>query len=470
MASNKVTTESHNENAITLAAALGLSQEQASKLLNLTVLVTAHEGDPIGLQFAQEVSDLLVRTVDTVASTYVEHTNVEIVIGVAKPRTNATAIYVSLDEQRAVISSHPCATSASQYAPKIFHLIAACYTSAMSLYFATGSQLPSGIQDPLKIIFADFGIDPASVEQPVDIGHAYLAGAGAIGNGLLWAARHLNFYGQLEIVDDDDVSSGNLNRQVWFDTDDIGQPKAARLVKRAQNAFPNLKLVPRQQRLQDLQEHNHDAWLARLIVAVDSRRARRSLQREIPGEVFDASTTDIREVVVHYHKQPNLYACLSCIYEQDEEETTRERHIADHLGVSIEEVKTERISDASAEAIVRRFPKLSGAAIAGTAYDSLFKTLCAEGELKDVSDNRVVAPFSFVSVLAGSLLALELVRRLGHGHRDTGFNYWRLSPWHEPLPRRRALRPKQSNCEFCDEPILVKLATRFWENKETSRA
>jgi molybdopterin/thiamine biosynthesis adenylyltransferase len=470
MASNKVTTESHNENAITLAAALGLSQEQASKLLTLTVLVTTQDGDLIGLQFAQEVSDLLVRTVESVTSTHVDHPNVEIVIGVTKPRTNATAIYVSLGEERAVISSSPCATSPCQHAPKIFHLIAACYASAMSLYFATGSQLPSGIQDPLNIIFNDFGVDPATVEQAIDIGHAYLVGAGAIGNGLLWAARHLNFHGRLEIVDDDDVSPGNLNRQVWFDTDDIGQPKASRLVERAQSAFPNLKLVPREQRLQSLQERNQDAWLARLIVAVDSRRARRSLQREIPGEVFDASTTDIREVVVHYHKQPNPYACLSCIYEQDEEETTRERHIADHLGVSIEEVKTERISQASAEAIVMRFPKLSAAAIVGTAYDSLFKTLCAESELKDVSDNRVVAPFSFVSVLAGSLLALELVRRLGPGHADTSFNYWRLSPWHAPLPRRRSLRPKQLNCEFCNEPILVKLATRFWENKEKNHA
>ena len=30
---------------------------------------------------------------------------------------------------------------------------------------------------------------------------------------------------------------------------------------------------------------------------MDSRRARRELQNELPAEVFDASTTDIREVV-----------------------------------------------------------------------------------------------------------------------------------------------------------------------------
>ena len=30
------------------------------------------------------------------------------------------------------------------------------------------------------------------MSQPVLLGRAYLAGAGAIGNGLLWAARHLD--------------------------------------------------------------------------------------------------------------------------------------------------------------------------------------------------------------------------------------------------------------------------------------
>ena len=45
-------------------------------------------------------------------------------------------------------------------------------------------------------------------------------------------------------------------------------------------------------------------------------------------------------------------ACLSCIYEADEEELTREKHIAQHLGVSVEDVRTDRISESAAEHIV----------------------------------------------------------------------------------------------------------------------
>ena len=238
--------------------------------------------------------------------------------------------------------------------PSILALLTACYGAAATLYHATAGILPFELPDPLVVRFAEIGIDMKALSQPVDLGVSYLAGAGAIGNGFLWAARYLDFRGRLHIVDDDDVTSGNLNRQVWFGPDDIGQPKADRLACHAQIHFPRLTLVPRKVRLQDLPEKSTEPWLRRLIVAVDSRRARRKLQNEFPGEVFDASTTDIREIVLHYHRAPTDHACLSCIYEPDAEETSREQHIAEHLGVSVEEVRSERISAAAALVIGKR--------------------------------------------------------------------------------------------------------------------
>jgi hypothetical protein len=44
------------------------------------------------------------------------------------------------------------------------------------------------------------------------------------------------------------------------------------------------------------------------------RRARRSIQADMPLEIFDASTTDVTAVAAHHHRQPTGYACLSCIY------------------------------------------------------------------------------------------------------------------------------------------------------------
>lgn len=465
MSSNLLTAEARRENAAALAAALGLSLDDAAQALDLEIAVTADATDAVGQQIASHVVAVLSRTVRRVSPDQTEgDVAAELVIGAALPRTSGFKVRLDVREDLAIIATTAHAGAACAVIHPIFCLLTACYASAAVLHYALGSASAFGVPDPLVIRFEELGVDPASLAQPIDIEHGYMAGAGAIGNGFLWAARHLDFAGRFEIVDDDRVSSGNLNRQMWFDSDDLTLPKAERLALKAQPFFPHLKLVPRQCRLQDLPDKSAGPWLRRLIVAVDSRRARRQLQNEFPREVFDASTTDIREVVVHHNVQPTDYACLSCIYEPDAEELTREQHVADHLGISVEEVRTERISPAAAQTIVRKVPGLSADALIGTAYDTLFKKLCVEGRLRTQMGRTVVAPFAFVSVLAGILLALELVRRLGQGTAARDFNYWRVSPWHPPFGRRRVMRARQPECEFCGKPILRKVNESLWRN------
>lgn len=466
MSANPLTPEARRENAAALAAALGLGVEKAAEALDVAVAITANPTDPIADEFAAEIGALLGRTVREVWIQDVRTTPAaELVIGSAPARTQGPKLYLSITREQATLSRTAGVLHLCQPVHGLLRVIVACYASAALLDRALGSHVPFGLPDPLVLRFDTLGLDPADLSQPVDIGQTYLAGAGAIGNGFLWAARHLDLHGQLEIADDDRVDSGNLNRQVWFGTDDIDLKKVERLVLKAQPFFKSLKLLPRAVRIQDLPEKSSGPWLRRLIVAVDSRRARRQLQNEFPGEVFDASTTDIREVVVHYNRQPTTDACLSCIYEPDGEELSREQHISDHLGVSVEEVRSERISAVAAAAIVDRFPALVNLNLIGVAYDTLFKKLCAEGMLTTNTGRTLTAPFGFVSVLAGSLLAVELVRRLGRGRSDRDFNYWRVSAWHAPLARRRMLRPRQPECAFCDSPILRQVNARLWSGQ-----
>lgn len=458
-----LTAEAQHENAATLAAALGLGLGKAAKLLDFTVVITVNPADIVAAALALDVSELLSRTVQAVSiNTTPTAPIAELVIGDARPRTESRKLFLSIGCRNATLTRMSMPSRACQPIHGLWCSIVACYACAAMLDCALDRELPFGLPDPLVLSFDALGVDPLDLGKTIDIGHAYLAGAGAIGNGLLWAARHLDLRGRLEIVDDDHVDSGNLNRQVWFGTEDIDLKKVDRLVLKAQPFFPKLALIPRPQRLQDLSEKSAGPWLRRLIVAVDSRRARRRLQNELPGEVFDASTTDIREVVIHYHRQPTMYACLSCIYESDEEELSREQHVADHLGVSVEAVRSERIGVAEATVIIKRFPALADVDLIGTAYDTLFKRLCGEGLLRTAAGRRIVAPFAFVSVLAGALLALELVRRLGSGDSDRAFNYWRVSAWHPPLSRRRVLRSRQPRCQFCGSETLQRVNAQLW--------
>lgn len=463
MAANCLTPEAQRENAMALASALGVSHGEAAEALDLRILITSNPEDLTGQQISKEIVELLSRTVQrTLTQQSGEDVAAEIIIGSATSRTVGRTIYLDVLDDRMVISQSARHGRTCTPIPGILRLLVACYASAVALNCALGNALLGEQSDPFVLKYDQLGIDWTSVSKPIELGRTFLAGAGAIGNGFLWAARHLNFRGQLDIVDDDAVSSGNLNRQIWFNRNDIGLPKVHQLAKKAEGHFQYLTLVPRQCRLQDLPEKSAGAWLRRLIVAVDSPRARRELQNEFPREVFDASTTDIREVIIHYNVQPTTKACLSCIYERDDKEISREQHIADHLGVSLEDVRSSRISACAAQSIAAKFPELAACDLIGVAYDTLFKNLCAEGQLHTMADKTIFAPFSFVSVLAGTLLALEIVRRLGTGNDFQDFNYWRVSPWYPLQSRKQINRQRQPGCEFCGNDLLRKVSKDLW--------
>ena len=460
MRSDHLTPEARAENAAMLAAALGLNVTEAAEALSFDVAVTVDPADNVASTIATEFVQIFRRTVRSIETNGNYNAScLEVVIGNVASRSDLKKLFVSVAGRQVTIGDSQTEMRCPQM-PHIFSVLVACYACAAALQRALDGRLPFNMASQLVIPLDEFGVNEKSFNAPVNIEKAYLAGAGAIGNGFLWAARYIDIHGEIYVADDDVVSPGNLNRQIWFTKEDLDEPKADRLVLHAQPFFQNLKLIPRRKRLQDLREDG--PWLRRLIVAVDSRRARREIQNEFPGEVFDASTTDIREVVVHHHKQVTEHACLSCIYEADPEETSREAHIAEHLGVSVAEVRQERISDQAANQIAQHIPKLDKRAIVGIAYDTLFKQLCGEGELKSLEGRRIVAPFAFVSVLAGALLVLEVVRNLGAGVSRKDHNYWRVSPWHPPLRRRQQLRPKQSGCEFCGNSTLTQINLKLW--------
>lgn len=460
---SNLTPEARHENALALAAAAGVSTSRAAELLNISVLITHDPSNSQDAQLASETCALLRRTLQSVmAEDGGSAATIELVLGSANPRSEATKVFAALEAEGLVIGTLPLPlTNREARAASILILLSACYLSAAILHRALGKFLPYAMPEPFILRFSELGIERAAFDLPVNLGRSYQAGAGAIGNAILWAGRHVDLRGELVIADDDVVDSGNLNRQVWFSQADLGLPKAVQLVHHAQPSFSRLKLIPEVRRIQDLPQKTEGPWLSRLLVAVDSRRARRELQSEIPGEVFDASTTDIREVVSFYAREPSDLACLSCIYSPDQEEHSREHHIAEHLGVSVSEVRTERISRDAATRIVQRYTNLDVAGVEGVSYDTLFKRLCSENELRSSDGQRIVAPFAFVSCLAGTYLVLDLIRRLtGAGNDD--FNYWRLSAWHPPLARRRELRRKQSDCMFCGNVTLSDIASKLW--------
>lgn len=445
------------ENARTLAAALGIGEEQAAELLNIAALVTASTEAGAGA-VASEVLAILSRTFSDVGAETTQAPAVEIVIGAAEPRSDAPVVWVTCDGDTVRIST--IRPERLQFA--MLHgaliVVVACYVCSAAAAVAIPGL--AATRNTIEFSLSDLALPERMWTEQVELDATYLAGAGAVGNGFIWALRHFRVGGQLDLVDPDDASSGNLNRQVWFDEEDVGKPKAKRLALRAQPYFPDLALKHHKSELQELKSKTDPRWLKRLIVGVDSRRVRRHLQGELPREVYDASTTGIQEVVLHFNRQPNTLACLGCVYHETPRERAREEHVAEALGVTANEVATGRISPDAAARIGARYGR-DGKAIEGMAYDSLFKELCSEKALM-VEGQQVLAPFAFVSVLAGALLAIEMVARLVDGSRADRFNYWRVSPWHAFQVRQRHVRGRNHACEICGQSHIQAVCQELW--------
>ncbi|MBY5710108.1 ThiF family adenylyltransferase [Rhizobium leguminosarum] len=439
------------ENAMMLASILGIDEGEAASRLEKTILITTN-----GLVngWAREIQELLQRTVRITLDSRVP-ANLELVLGQATPQTSLPCLYAAYDERGVTVAAN--FAKRFGHAHPLFAYIGAIAVAAASLSTVIGeTSLPSAPL-PLEIDFNEVGVPAEFLNQEFDLSGAVLIGAGAVAHGFLRACRFLNMTGELTIVDPKKVGAGNPNRCLFLDESDVGQDKALALRARAQSDFQNLRLTSFVGEYREFVKQHGPSSTA--IVTVDSRRARRKIQSELPGRVFDASTTDIQAVVIHSHRQPNPYACLSCIYKHIPDEIARERSIADGLGVDLQTVKEAFISEDAAARICRSHPGLRPEGLVGMAYDSLFKQLCGEHALRTREGKQVLAPFAFVSMLAGVLLACEFVRSEGD---LANTNYWTVDPWRAPIARLRRLRPRLVDCEFCSKPSVDRAALELW--------
>ncbi len=448
------------ENELTLANLLGISPQLAETLLNIEIFLNIDQKSVLAKSIGGEIEKILSRTINR-AGTVPGKPVLEIVIGDTKPTTTAALLYVNFINNEFRISQKPYGFSEAPV-HKLLLLIVACYASALALRKALN---PDDIQGDDEIILNFkklFTYDLGQLDSDVDVGKIFLAGAGAIGNAFLYGLSFLNVRGELIISDFDAVSDGNLNRCIWFEPQDTGKNKATVLKERAQSFFPHLQIVDYTSALNTIADRKENPkWLSKLIVAVDSKRVRRSLQSEVPGEVFDASTTGVEEIVFHFHKRPLVdNACLSCIYYLESDEMAHEKHIAETLSVSIDEIRSGQVTSEASRKIIERYPDLQGRNLIGLSYDTLFKELCGQYKSELAEGAQVLAPFSFVSILAGAILALETFFRIKSGSHK--YNYWRLNPWRNPLPDLKRNYPKNPKCDFCGDEVKNKTANQIW--------
>lgn len=445
------------ENERTLRSLLGV--EGPDTVLDATAAVTYEDAE--AAVAADFTARLLGRTLARVEVNRLNAAAVEVVVGRARPKTSAPRVYLTSTGSTVGVSREQ-PVGAFRTVHPIFALIGACHAAAAGVSTLAGNRARRTFHDPIEFVIADLVRDNTNFALRRQFGRTYLAGAGAVGNAFLLGLSTFDVEGEVHVVDPDAVSAGNLNRSIWFEPSDVGDSKVAALVRRARSSLPGVTLIPRPCRLQEVEERSAGPWLERLVIGVDSRRARRRLQDEQPRDVFDASTTGIDEVVLSFASAPAEMACMGCVYPPDAVEDAHEAHVASVLGVNGGDVREHLVSSQAATAITARYPQLSVEQVEGLAYDTLFKQLCSAGELKLDEERQVLAPLAFVSALAGAYLALEFFLRVGSSDPSASFNYWRASPWASPVLALRGQRPRRDGCECCGRASVRATVRNLW--------
>jgi len=286
------------------------------------------------------------------------------------------------------------------------------------------------------------GPGPAEVQAVLDFG---LAGVGAVGVAVLhtlWACEGLA--GRAVIADDDPegVEETNLNRYVLFDRRHIDLAKASTAAA-IYGGPGQLRVDPVDGRYD---RDNIDNPAPRVLLsAVDGNESRHALQQGFaPGAAFGGSTQGLRAEVTRCGP-PGEGPCLACFNPVDDEVPDTVRRSA------IRKLDDSRLAQLAAR-IGSDPDRLKAWAASG---DCGLISAEALGHLKADDEPQALFSVGFVSVMAGVMLAAELVRQAvgdepGGAWQSVKFQFQRPDA---PINgRRRGQRPDRS-CAVCNDAI-----------------
>jgi hypothetical protein len=208
-----------------------------------------------------------------------------------------------------------------------------------------------------------------------------------------------------DIVDGDPVSTTNLNRYVLFSLTDRGSLKVERaaelLVRGGDRPF---NLVPRPVWWSEHQRALNGTPIPLLVSAVDTNVIRHQLQDALPGVLLGGSTHGLRAEVNRYDLSDGRSRCLKCFNprEMKEEDALLQRRLLGLDGPALlREAEDRGIVPDRLHAYLNDLRRggTGCAYLAGPELDKLRR-----------HDGEGGFAVSFVSGLAGTLLATQLIR------------------------------------------------------------
>ena len=264
------------ENERMLARLVGISEEEAAQRLAFKVRVRACDG--AAQAFAVHLRALLGFTVNVVGDG--EVADLELAVNGQALGDTPVVLVASIDDKGMRINQNASNLGEQTGSPPhdLCAKLAACYAAGVVIAHATGGHRRDRLSFPFHVAFVSFGLTPRLLATRIELADTVLAGAGGVGCGFVWALESLDVSGELDVADPKVVSPGNLNRCFYYEPSDVGADKATVLCSKAR--FHSLVLMPFAGTFHELRGQR--GRIKRVIVTVDSRHARRDIQKEFP--------------------------------------------------------------------------------------------------------------------------------------------------------------------------------------------
>lgn len=298
------------------------------------------------------------------------------------------------------------------------------------------------------------GVDPlwSDLEIRGVLRSVLLVGVGAVGSALLHALYPLPMRGTVWLADNDEkgIDNTNLSRYALFGWASLGKPKASEAAELLRGA--DFQVVPHDGSFERFFADTHKPNI--VLSAVDKNSARHALQEQYAPLFISASTHNLRAEVLRCGP-PSVGACMSCF----------------------NPLETERRSEDEIRDLLRDRPKLAAKLCEKLKLDAnevaawIRERKCSETGDRLVeqlrTDDGSVAAFSvgFVSVLAGTLLAAELLKTISHTDCPLGETHNRVVfQFQNPAAATNTLHfyPRDEQCMACSSENL---GTRVWKRR-----
>lgn len=319
-----------------------------------------------------------------------------------------------------------------------------------------------------QVRFSTLSMEPgATVDPPslptIDLGNATaLVGAGAVGQGALWALARCPLEGRLHIVDHEPLDLSNLQRYVLATPKDEGRPK----VDIAVEHLPNITTIAARMSWEAFTAAHGYRW-SRVLVAVDSARARRAVQASLPRWIANAWTQP-GDLGISTHPWTETGACLACVYLPAGEVPNEDELIATALGLSVEvdglEIRRLLYTGAppppeflaKVAAALNQPPEVLEAYAARPLRHLYVEGICG-GAVVPLSQvgrpgQDVHVPLAHQSALAGVLLSARLAADVaGLGAPSTEVTRLNVLRAVQPFPTQPAQKDSRRRCICADE-------------------